>query len=115
MATYFLPQTQGAGLARADPELKKMADSLTGNIPGSFEGVTKENLRAEIVVGLAHMETTLLEKLTALIAPQNAQIQSLQESVTQLSQTTENAMELGLTNQESSRTMQNGCWKKCYT
>lgn len=52
------------------------------------------------------MEATLLKKLTALIALQNAQIQTVQESVTHLSQTTETAMELGLANQHAARLIQ---------
>lgn len=106
MATFFTPQGQGGGAARLSPESQKMADAQAGKVMGPFEGVTKEDLRAELAAGHTRMETTLLEKLTALIAPQNAQIQSLQESVTQLTQTAENAMELGLANQDSTRRMQ---------
>lgn len=87
-------------------ELPKIVEPRVGNVTGPFESVTKEYLRAELTASLPHMEVTLLEKLTALIAPQNAQIQTIQESVTQLSQTMEAARELSLTNQEASRHLQ---------
>lgn len=83
-----------------------MADSEEGTQVGPSENVPREDLRAELTACLSRMEATLLKKLTALIAPQNAQIQTLQEAVSQLTQTSESAMELGLANQDSSRWMQ---------
>lgn len=106
MASYFSPPGSGPISAGADAEPQKMADPGEGRQAGPSETVTREDLRAELTVCLARMEATLLEKLTALIAPQNAQIQTLQETVTQLTQTSESAMELALANKDSSRQMQ---------
>lgn len=57
--------------------------------------------------GFQRMEATLLEKLTAIIAPLTAQLQEVKQSVDQIAKTVDSGMELAITNQESSQQQQN--------
>lgn len=52
------------------------------------------------------MATTLLEKITALLAPIIAQIQDIKHSLDQVAKTADSAMELGLKNQEAAQQQQ---------
>lgn len=77
-----------------------------GKEDNQFNPVTHKELWVDLASCLSKLESTMLEKFKALMDPLQAQLQEVQQNLTQLAQTMDTAMELGLTNQESSRQLQ---------
>lgn len=100
----------GAGKTRAQtPPVEASPTKMAPTVEGTQERVEsmgREEFREELIQGLDRIESQLASKITALIAPLSAQIQELQSTITQAVQTADTAMELALTNQESTRALQ---------
>lgn len=71
-----------------------------------IDEISRSEWRAELTGSFQKMEATLLDKITPLISPLTAQIQDVKQSLKQVTQTADSAMELAITSQESSRQMQ---------
>lgn len=67
---------------------------------------SRQDHKKEISFCFAHLESKLLEKVTAIITPLSAQLQEMQSNVTQIAQTADATVELGLTTQKPSRHLQ---------
>lgn len=103
LASFFSPSGPRSDKAAADGALSKMAGAKDVAGEDSFGAIGKEEWRSELAGGFQRMEASLLEKLTCLIAPITAQVQDLKQGLEQVTQTAESAMELALTNQETSK------------
>lgn len=74
---------------------------MAGEEPSCAEPVTGSELRADLDACFTKKEAKMLNTIKELMAPLNTQLQDLQQNFSQLTQTADAAMELGLTNQES--------------
>lgn len=70
------------------------------------DAIHRSEWRAELAGGFQKMEAALSEKITALIAPLTAQVQEIKQCLEQVSQTADSAMDLAITNQDTTRQLQ---------
>lgn len=74
--------------------------------PEHTEPIILSDLRAKLNSCFLKLEATMMEKIQALMAPLTAQLQDMRQNVTQVAQTADAAMELGLANQDTTRQLQ---------
>lgn len=106
MASFFSPAGSRREQAAGPCAAEKMAGAPEPGGTDPIDTITRSEWRAELTGGFKKMEAALLDKITSLIAPLTTQIQDIKQNLEQVSQTAESAMELAITNQESSRQMQ---------
>lgn len=103
LASFPPPSGSESGKAAERSETEKMALPEAGENGNQTDPVTRAKLRADLASSFTKLETTMLEKFKALMDPLWAQLQEMQQNLSQLMQTADTAMELGLNNQETSR------------
>lgn len=103
MVSFFSPSGTRLEKAMEDCETDKMASpeaTATGEL---LENISQSEWHVEITEGLKKPENTILEKILMLIAFMMVQIQEIQHTLEQVVQMADMAMELGLSNQETTR------------
>lgn len=108
LASFPPPSGSESGKAAARSETEKMALPEAVENGNQTDPVTRTKLRADLASS-TKLETTMLEKFKALMDPLWAQLQEMQQNLSQLMQTADTAMELGLNNQETSRQLKRDC------
>lgn len=106
VASFFSPAGTRWGGAAENNGAEKMAAATEPVERDPIDAIPRSEWHTELAGGFQKMEEALSNKLTTLIAPIAAQLQDLKQNLEQVSQTAEAAMELAITNQESSKQMQ---------
>lgn len=101
----FFPQAK-VKLTQAPDEPSEVPAKMAltpeaGKSPGP-DAVGRAVLREQLM----QIEAKIIDKMTALIAPLTAQIQELKDTISQVAQTADAAMELGMTVQDSTGQLQ---------
>lgn len=91
--------------AGSRPKMAPAADSRP-EAPGEALQPALLELKEELLAGFSRVETSILEKVSAIVAPLSAQLKELKDSVATVAQTADEAMELGLATQEHGKMLQ---------
>lgn len=106
MASFFAAAGTRQDLAAAGCGACKMAGAAQAAGEELTDPISGSEWRSELAEGFQRMETALVEKITQFIAPLTTQVQEIKQAMDQVAQTADAAMELALTNQESSQQQQ---------
>lgn len=103
VSSFFSPAGMKPEKDPGDCLAENMAISLVGNAMQRLDLMGRQEIRDELMACFATIETQIMEWMTALLAPLEAQMQEIQKNGSEVAQTADAAMELSLSMQESSR------------
>lgn len=106
MASFFSQAGARREKAAEADGAAKMAAASTPEGKEPIDEISRSEWSNELAGGFQKMEAALSSKITTLIAPLTAQIQEVKQCLEQVSHTADSAMDLAITNQDTTRQLQ---------